>query len=95
MFNLREATREELSIILMPLKLTTLFFKLYVQLGLDVSDKQIKLVPNQRVVTGGKEQSLHVHLVRSRFGLFLWEAAQHDSSDGPLKDTRRIGHGDS
>lgn len=37
MFNLGEATREELTIDLMPLKLSTLFFKLYVHLGLDVS----------------------------------------------------------
>lgn len=41
------------------------------------------------------KQNLHVHLVRSRFGLFLWKAAQHDGSDGPLKDTRRIGHADN
>lgn len=61
------------------------------QLGLTVVirnflDKQFKLV----AITGRKEQNLHVHLVRSRFGLFLWKAAQHDGSDGPVKDTRRI-----
>lgn len=41
------------------------------------------------------KQNSHVHLVRSRFGLFLWKAAQHDGSDGPLKETRRIGHADN
>lgn len=32
---------------------------------------------------------LHVHLVRSWFGLFLWKAAQHDGSYGPLKDKKK------
>lgn len=32
-------------------------------------------------------RTLHVYLVRPRFGWFLWKAAQDDGSNGPLKDT--------
>lgn len=42
---------------------------------------------NKSTRSGNREEKkhLHVHLVGSRFGLFLWEAAQHDCSDGPSK----------
>lgn len=36
------------------------------------------------------KENLHVHLVRSRFVLFLWEAAQYDGPDGPLQEIERF-----
>lgn len=37
-----------------------------------------------------QKENLHVHLVRSRFVLFLWEAAQYNGSNGPLQKTERF-----
>lgn len=37
-----------------------------------------------------KKENLHVHLVRPRFVLFLWEAAQYNGSNGPLQKIERF-----
>lgn len=48
-----------------------------------------KISPDYTIAFYQKE-NLHVHLVRSRFVLFLWEAAQYNGSNGPLQKTERF-----